>query len=140
MASNKNVILSDLKSVEKGYHLQRSLYLGFNTTNFNETFTKMMQLGAGNKSVTSAVNHFEDFENGSYIINNNTNKNIGWLQCCQHTMNSCICILTYLKFMFIRGRFTPSSNLIHLYLPCGKHERTQCPYVCVHREITTYVS
>ena len=40
---NKNVISAGLDNVGQGYRLQKLLYMGSYTIDFNQTFTKMMQ-------------------------------------------------------------------------------------------------
>ena len=41
VAGNKNVKSADLENVCQGHRLQKSLYLGLYTTDFNKTFAKM---------------------------------------------------------------------------------------------------
>ena len=47
MVGNKNVISADL---EKDHHLQKSWYLGYYKTDFNQSFTEMIQLGLATKA------------------------------------------------------------------------------------------
>ena len=42
-AGNKNVISSDIENVGQGHHLQKSQYLSYHATGFNNTVTKMMK-------------------------------------------------------------------------------------------------
>ena len=44
MPNNKNVISADLENVGQGHHLQKSLFLGYYASDFNQTFTKMLLL------------------------------------------------------------------------------------------------
>ena len=44
VASNKNAKSANLDNVGQGHHLQKLLFLGYYMTDFNKTFTKMMQL------------------------------------------------------------------------------------------------
>ena len=47
----KRVLSSELKNVGQGHHLHKSLYLGYYTTDFYQTFLKMIALlPAENKS------------------------------------------------------------------------------------------
>ena len=52
---NKNIISTDFEYVGKGKRLQQSLYLGSYTTDFNQTFTKMMQLELATKAPSLAI-------------------------------------------------------------------------------------
>ena len=40
----QNVLSYDRENVGQGHHLQKMIYLGFYTADFNQTFTKMMLL------------------------------------------------------------------------------------------------
>ena len=46
----EKVISADRENVRQGHHLQKSLVLGCYMTDFNQTFTKIMQLGLAAKS------------------------------------------------------------------------------------------
>ena len=52
VVNNKNIISADFENASQGHHLQKPLYLGYYTDDFNQTFTKMMQLG-----LTTKVSH-----------------------------------------------------------------------------------
>ena len=54
MASNKITISADFENVVQGHRLRKSLYHGSYMTDFNQTFVRMTQLGAGNKIITPA--------------------------------------------------------------------------------------
>ena len=41
MADNKNIISADLENVGQSHRLEKSLYLGSYTTDFNQTFKEM---------------------------------------------------------------------------------------------------
>ena len=48
VVGNKNYISitsAKLKNIGQGQHLQKSLYLGYYIADFNQTFTKIIQLG-----------------------------------------------------------------------------------------------
>ena len=51
MVDNKNVISIDLENVGQDLHVQKSLYLGYFATDFNQTFKKIMQLGMERKKL-----------------------------------------------------------------------------------------
>ena len=52
MAGNKNVISGYLKNVDQGHRLQKSLCLSYHMTDFNQIFTRIMQMG-----LTTKVSH-----------------------------------------------------------------------------------
>ena len=52
-SATKNVLAVDLLNVGQGHHLQKSLYIGYYTADFNKTFIKMMQLSAGIRLFTA---------------------------------------------------------------------------------------
>ena len=43
-AGHKDVISADIDNIGQGYRLQKSLHLGYYITDFNQTFTEIMQL------------------------------------------------------------------------------------------------
>ena len=50
VANNKNVQTANHENVGQSHRLQKSLYLGYDMIDFNQTFTKMIQLGLGTKA------------------------------------------------------------------------------------------
>ena len=49
VTSHKNIIYADLENVGQGHYLQKSLYLGYYTTDFNQSSTKLLLLGQTTK-------------------------------------------------------------------------------------------
>ena len=50
MMEKWSAISADLENVDQGHHLEKTLYLGNYMTEFNQSFTKMTQLGMAAKA------------------------------------------------------------------------------------------